>query len=90
MSVEEDAYFFMAQFPGDRRSLAGAEARAMVKGNLPLRPEIAQDLGIRKETLRNAPLRPSLSEPAVLNHSLTLTWPGGRERSVILTEAEMP
>jgi len=90
MAQEEDAYFFMAKFPGDRRSLAATEAQAMLKGNLPLRPEIAQDLGIRKETQRIAPPRSNRNEPAVLNHSLTLTWPDGRERSVIVSEPELP
>ncbi len=90
MSREEDAYFFMAQFPGDTRSLAATEARAMLKGNLPLRPEIAQDLGIREETQRIAPPRSNRHEPVILNHALTLTWPDGRERSVILSEPELP
>jgi triacylglycerol lipase len=88
MAVEEDAYFFMAQFPGDRRSLGAAEARAMLKGNLPLRPEIAQDLGIQKATQRIAPQTSDHIEPAILNHSITLKWADGRERSVILSEAE--
>jgi triacylglycerol lipase len=88
MAQEEDAYFFMAQFPGDRRSLGAAEARAMLKGNLPLRPEIALDLGIQTETRRVTAPPSKRNEPAILNHTMTLTWPNGRERSVILSEAE--
>ena len=90
MAPTEDAYFFMAQFPGDRRSLGAVEARAMLKGNLPLRPEIAQDLGIRSETQRIVPPATGRKEPVILNHAITLTWPDGRERSLILTEAEIP
>ncbi len=90
MAPTEDAYFFMAQFPGDRRTVGATEALAMLKGNLPLRPEIAQDLGIHSETQRVVPLAPGRNEPVILNHAITLTWPDGRERSVILSEPEMP
>lgn len=90
MAKEEDAYFFVAQFPGDRRTLKATEALAMVRGNLPLRPEMGLDLSVRKETQRIAPPPSFRNEPAVLNHALTLTWPGGRERSVVISEAEKP
>jgi hypothetical protein len=29
-----------------------------------------------------------MPEPSVLNHTLVLTWPDGRERAVIFSEAE--
>ncbi|MBL0210317.1 MAG: hypothetical protein IPQ13_05315 [Holophagaceae bacterium] len=90
MAPTEDSYFFMAQFPGDRRTVSAAEARAMLKGILPLRPEIAQDLGLRSEIQRIAPPASGRNEPVILNHALTLTWPDGRERSVILSEPELP
>jgi hypothetical protein len=29
-----------------------------------------------------------MTEPSVVNHTLVLTWPGGKERAVIFSEAE--
>jgi triacylglycerol lipase len=93
----EDAYFFTAIFPGDAaRSLSAAEALAGVRGAAPASFGAVGAPERTVHTVRTSgasvPLRgmkaQPMPEPSVLNHTLVLTWPDGRERAVIFSEAE--
>jgi hypothetical protein len=94
----EDAYFFTAIFPGDgARVLAHGEAREAIRGGHLMssaagagNPAVAVH-SVRTGAARSFAVAGSaqpLSEPAVMNHTLVLTWPGGRERAVIFSEAQ--
>jgi pimeloyl-ACP methyl ester carboxylesterase len=89
---ERDAYFFSARFPAEAmKGLTHSEVKDLreVKGLAQLRGDTAQ-AEISFDTRRIAsPMRTfGPAEPAVLNHTTTLTWPGGRERTLIWSEAE--
>lgn len=93
----EDAYFFTAIFPGDAtRAISAAEGRAAVRGGAMASFAAA---GLPEATVHSvrtsSPSVPSrglraqpMAEPSVMNHTLVLTWPGGKERAVIFSEAE--
>ena len=91
----EDAYFLTAAFPGDRSApLSLAEAHGFARGHaLPL-AAVGAGLTVTDHAVRTSssalPLRAGtrMPEPSVLNHTLVLTWPGGRERDVIFSEPE--
>lgn len=78
---EDGAYFFTARFPGDGgRTLKREALRAMA-----LAP------GDHPQTAfatRRIPAAPGDPLPPILNHTTTLTWPGGRERTVVWSETE--
>ncbi|HEX9010288.1 MAG TPA: hypothetical protein VF804_07970 [Holophagaceae bacterium] len=90
----EDAYFLTALFPGDSGApMALSEARDLARGRV--RPlAAAAGVSAAVHTVRTAPpARPlahgsALAEPAVLNRTLVLTWPGGKERDLVFSEAE--
>ena len=90
----EDAYFLTALFPGDRSAPMNlAEARGLVRGRaLPL--AAAAGLSVEVKTVRTTPPAAALkagvgrAEPSVLNRTLVLTWPGGKERDLVFSEAE--
>jgi hypothetical protein len=93
----EDAYFFTAIFPGDAaRTLSAAEAQTAVRGGTPAAflaagsPE--QVVHSVRTSAPPSPLRSMkaqpMAEPTVLNHTLVLTWPGGKERAVIFSAVE--
>ena len=93
----EDAYLFVASFPDDasrRLPLAQALdlARQPAARRLPLRAgEPVPEVSVATERVA-PPLRvmrlPGFTEPVVLNQSLTLRWPDGRERSVVVSSPE--
>lgn len=90
----EDAYFLTALFPGDAgASMALAEARDLARGHL--RPlAAASGVSVAVHTVRTAPPARTLgrgvahAEPAVLNRTVVLAWPGGKERDLVFSEAE--
>ena len=93
----EDAYFFTAIFPGDPSPMiSAAEARDAVRVGSMARSFAAGSPQMVVHSVRtSAPPSPSrglksqpMVEPSVVNHTLVLTWPGGRERAVIFSEAE--
>lgn len=93
----EDAYFFTAIFPGDAaRTLSAIEAQTAVRGGAvaalaaagsPERVVHSVRTSAPPSPLRSMKAQP-MAEPSVMNHTLVLTWPGGRERAVIFSEAE--
>lgn len=91
----EDAYFLTAAFPGDRSApVALAEARGLARGRaLPL-AAAAAGLTVAVHTVRTTPPVAALkagagrTEPSILNRTLVLTWPGGKERDLVFSEAE--
>ena len=91
----EDAYFLTALFPGDRHTpMPLGQARALARGRLLPLVAGASAPAVVVHTVRIAPpvapLRAGAPgpEPVVLNRTLALTWPDGRERDVIFSEAE--
>lgn len=93
----EDAYFFTAIFPRDPSPMiSAAEARDAVRVGSMARSFAAGSPQMVVHSVRtSAPPSPSrglksqpMVEPSVVNHTLVLTWPGGRERAVIFSEAE--
>jgi pimeloyl-ACP methyl ester carboxylesterase len=93
----EDAYFFTALFPGDgAKRISSAEARALVHGGSVVSIAATGGPQIRDHavhtpapagSLRAVKVQP-MAEPSVVNHTLVFTWPNGRERAVIFSEAE--
>lgn len=91
----EDAYLLVAAFPGDAaRRLAPGEALALARGAVPesLRSGTARP-AVTVATVRVGPparLAPRIGfqEPVVLNQALTLRWPDGRERDLVVTSPE--
>lgn len=93
----EDAYFFTAIFPGDAiHTIPAAEALTAVRGGASAAFAAAGSPGRAVHSVRtSAPVSPlrsmkaqPMAEPSVVNHTLVLTWPGGKERAVIFSEAE--
>lgn len=93
----EDAYFFTAIFPGDAsHAMSAAEAREAVRGGAVASFAAAGSPETVVHSVRtSAPPAPSrglkvqpMVEPSVMNHTLVLTWPDGKERGVIFSEAE--
>ena len=93
----EDAYFFTAIFPGDAiHTVSAAEALTAVRGGASASFAAAGSPERVVHSVRtSASLAPShglnaqpMAEPSVMNHTLVLTWPGGKERAVIFSEAE--
>ncbi len=91
----EDAYFLTATFPGDRHApLPLAQGRALAHGRILPLVAGAEGPAVAVHTVRVAPPAAALRargagrEPVVLNRTLVLTWPGGRERDVVFSEAE--
>ena len=93
----EDAYFFTAIFPGDAiRTVSAAEAQMAVRGGTSATFAAAGSPERTVHSVRTStPVPPwrsmqaqPMTEPSVLNHTLVLTWPGGKERAVIFSEAE--
>ncbi len=89
---DHDAYFFTARFPTEAtKGLAHSEVKALreSRGLALLRGEVTH-AEVSFDTRRIAPPARTFgpAEPVVLNHTTTLTWPGGRERTVIWSEAE--
>lgn len=94
----EDAYLLVAAFPGDAgRRLAPGEALALARGAAPEalrpgepRPEVAVETVRVAPPARLVPLasRFGFREPVVLNRALTLRWPDGRERDLVVTSPE--
>lgn len=93
----EDGYFFTAIFPGDAtRMLSATEALTGVRGGTPAAFAAAGSPERAVHSVRtSAPLSPPrslkaqpMAEPSVVNHTLVLTWPGGKERAVIFSAAE--
>ncbi len=91
----EDAYFLTALFPGDRHTpMPLGQARALARGRLLPLVAGASAPAVAVHTVRIAPpVAPMRAgapgpEPVVLNRTLALTWPDGRERDVIFSEAE--
>lgn len=93
----EDGYFVTVVFPGDQSTpLSLTEAHGFAHGHaLPLAAAAAgvtvQVHSVRTSTpSASMPLQAGsrMPEPSVLNHTLVLTWPGGRERDVIFSEPE--
>ncbi len=90
----EDAFFLTAVFPEDPSApMALAEARSLARGRvLPL--AAAAGLSVEIHTVRTTPPARALKagtgriEPSVLNRTLVLTWPGGKERDLVFSEAE--
>lgn len=91
----EDAYFLTAAFPEDRSApMTLPEARNLAHGRaLPL-AAAAAGLSVAVHTVRTTPpaaaltAGPGRTEPSVLNRTLVLTWPGGKERDLVFSEAE--
>ena len=92
----EDAYLFVAHFPGDAgHRLPFAQALSFARGTAPLAPlragEPSPEVAVATERVA-PPFRlmrlPGFTEPVVLNQTVTLRWPDGRERSVILSSPE--
>jgi hypothetical protein len=91
----EDAFFLTAAFPEDRSApMALPEARNLARGRaLPL-AAAAAGLSVAVHTVRTTPPAAALKagpgriEPSVLNRTLVLTWPGGKERDLVFSEAE--
>jgi len=91
----EDAYFLTVAFPEDRSTPLGlAEAHGFARGHAMPMAARAAGLEVEVHSVRTSPPAMPLKsggrmpEPSVLNHTLVLTWPGGRERDVIFSEAE--
>jgi triacylglycerol lipase len=92
----EDAYFFTGIFPGDAlQGVSAVEALGAVHGRTSTfaaaEGRSAAVHSVRTpasasfmKALKSLPI----AEPTVVNHTLVLTWPGGRERAVIFSEAE--
>lgn len=84
----EDAYLFMASFPDDaeRRLSLGEALEAVRSGAAPARLQAEARVATHRVEAPFSLVRaPGFREPAMLNHTLTLRWPDGRERSVILS-----
>lgn len=91
----EDAYFLTATFPGDgHASMPLLEARGLARGRVLPLAAMAAGLAVETHTVRTTPAMKALKagsarvEPSVLNHTLILTWPGGKERDLVFSEAE--
>lgn len=90
----EDAYFLTALFSGDPGApMALAEARDLAHGHL--RPQAAASgVSVAVHTVRTPPPARMLgrgaafAEPTVLNRTVVLTWPGGKERDLVFSEVE--
>ena len=92
----EDAYLFLAQFPDDAGiRIPYAQALTLARGPVDRQPirvgGVVPEAVVATERIL-PPLRimglPAFKEPVILNQTLTLTWPDGRERSLILTTPE--
>ena len=94
----KDAYFFTAIFPGDSaKRIPSTEAREAVRGGAIAffakvgAPPETQVYSVRTSAtlapLRGAKAQP-MPEPSVVNHTVVFTWPEGKERAVIFSEAE--
>jgi hypothetical protein len=93
----EDAYFFTALFPGDSaKRITSAEAREAVRGGATASFAKLGAMETRVHSVRTpamlAPLRGTkaqpMPEPSIVNHTLVFSWPEGKERAVIFSEAE--
>jgi triacylglycerol lipase len=91
----EDAYFLTAAFPGDRSApMPLADARGLARGRAIPLAAAAAGLSVAVHTVPTTPPARALKvgagqvEPSVLNRTLVLTWPGGKERDLVFSEAE--
>ena len=93
-----DAYFLTALFPDDQTPpMDLLEAKRLLDGDHPRSSSDDDSLPahLRKAStqVRSERVVPPVTfagfpEPTVLNHTMVMTWPGGRERTVVFSEAE--